>query len=61
MEVSSGSVSSGTLSSSEARGLYIFDVAWLIRPIILAECQRLECVQGGGGEVAAWREYQASC
>ena len=43
MEVSSGSVSSGTLSSSAPRGLYIiFDVAWLNRPIIVG-CSRSGC------------------
>ncbi len=55
MEVSSGSVSSGTLSSSDARGLYIFAVAWLNSPIILVGYPHPGCVQAGGGEVAAWR------
>ena len=50
MEVSSGSVSSGTLSSSElARGLYmIFDVAWLNSPIILGEAVWVRVGAGGG-------------
>ena len=53
MEVSSGSVSSGTLSSSDPRGFDILELACPKRLIILSERARARARGGGGVDQAS--------